>query len=93
MEITYDPAKRALTLEDRGIDFANAAEVFRGLTLTIEDDRFDYGEVRYQTIGLLNRLVVMVVWTSRGAARHIISMRMCNVKERKAYQGQVDRSR
>ena len=55
--------------------------VFAGKTLTLEDDRFDYGETRYQTYGLLGERVVMVVWTPRGDARHIISMRHCHDKE------------
>jgi uncharacterized protein len=30
MGITFDPAKRARTLAERGLDFADAAEVFAG---------------------------------------------------------------
>jgi uncharacterized DUF497 family protein len=30
MEISYDPAKRAATLEERGLDFVDAPEVFSG---------------------------------------------------------------
>ncbi|MHB9879821.1 BrnT family toxin [Pacificimonas sp. ICDLI1SI03] len=81
MRVSYDPAKRAKTLAERGLDFADAAEVFAGLTATIEDDRQDYGETRYQTYGLLKGRLVMLVWTERGAGRHIISMRKCNERE------------
>jgi uncharacterized DUF497 family protein len=45
------------------------------------DDRKDYGEVRHQTYGFLGNRVVMVVWTDRAQARHIISMRHCNERE------------
>lgn len=89
MEIEYDEEKRALTLEHRGLDFAHAHKVFEGPTLTIEDDRNDYGEARYQTIGQFDGKSVMVVWTPRGDARRIISMRECNAKEREAYQRAV----
>jgi uncharacterized protein len=41
MEITFDQAKRDLTLKHRGLDFARAGEVFAGRTATIVDDRFD----------------------------------------------------
>ena len=92
MQITWHDEKRALTLELRGLDFADAAEVFAGVTLTVEDDRKDYGEVRFQTIGRMGEAVVMVVWTLRGDARHVISMRRCNERERERYQEQVDRS-
>jgi uncharacterized DUF497 family protein len=85
MELEYDDEKRALTLEHRGLDFAHADRVFEGKTITLEDDRIDYGEARFQTIGHLDGEAVMVVWTQRGEARRIISMRKCNAQERAAY--------
>lgn len=81
MKITCDPAKRERTLRERGIDFFDAAKVFSGRTLTLMDDRIDYGEVRYQTYGFLGGRVVMVVWTDRAPARHVISMRHCHERE------------
>lgn len=86
MKITFNPAKRNETFLERGLAFEDAAIVFAGDTLTVEDARRDYGEVRYRTIGFLAGEVVMVVWTPRGAARRVISMRMCNAKERAVYQ-------
>jgi uncharacterized DUF497 family protein len=82
VRITFDPAKRAATLAQRGLDFADAADVFGGLTLTLLDERRDYGEDRYQTYGLLGGRLVMVVWTPRGQDRHVISMRKCNEREK-----------
>ncbi len=90
MEISFHDEKRQKTLEERGLDFADAAEVFSGAVLTIEDDRRDYGERRFQSIGRLKDTVVMLVWTPRNAARHIISMRRCNDHERSRYQQAVD---
>ncbi|MBS1164198.1 MAG: hypothetical protein H6R00_223 [Proteobacteria bacterium] len=81
MKITCDPVKRETTLKERELDFFDAATVFMGRTQTLEDDRFDYGETRYQSYGLLGERVVMIVWTPRGEARHIISMRHCHDKE------------
>ena len=79
MEITFDPAKRELTRRHRGLDFARAGEVFDGRTATIADERFDYGETRFITAGHLDDR--LMVWTQRGNARHIISMRHCHAKE------------
>lgn len=79
--ITCDPLKRQWTLENRGIDFMDAAQVFAGPTLTLEDDRQDYGEARFQSYGFLDQRLVMIVWTPRGDARHIISMRHCHERE------------
>ena len=42
----WDEAKRRLNLQKHGIDFADAAKIFRGLTFTAEDDREAYGERR-----------------------------------------------
>jgi uncharacterized DUF497 family protein len=55
------PEKRALILAARGTDFDDAVHVFAGTALTVEDDRKDYGEKRYLTMGpLKGRLVVVV---------------------------------
>ena len=86
MGITFDPAKRAKTLAERGLDFEDEAKVFTGLTLTLLDDRQDYGELRFQTYGLLDSRLVMVIWTPRGADRHVMSMRKCNVREKTRFQ-------
>ena len=74
-----------MTLAERGLDFEQAETVFSGATLTLLDDREDYGEPRFQTYGLLGRRLVMVVWTPRGADRHVISMRKCNAREKARY--------
>jgi hypothetical protein len=86
VEITFDPAKRQAALGQRGLDFADAAIVFAGPTITVQDARRDYGETRFQTIGFLAGRMVMVVWTPRNRARHVISMRKCNDREKAIYQ-------
>jgi uncharacterized DUF497 family protein len=86
VKITFDPAKREATLVERGLDFADAEAIFAGRELTVEDTRRNYGEPRFQTVGCLAGRMVMVVWTPRGEARHIISMRKCNVKEQARYR-------
>jgi uncharacterized DUF497 family protein len=85
MEIRFDPAKRGWTLAERGLDFADAAEVFRGHTYDWVDDRFDYGETRMVTVGYLRKRMMVVVWTERDDVRHVISMRKANVREKARY--------
>lgn len=85
MAILFDPVKRLLTLEQRGLDFSDAGQVFDGPHLTIEDDRIDYRETRYFTVGFLNERLVVLVWTPRGDDQRIISMRKANDREQKAY--------
>ncbi|MCE8438349.1 BrnT family toxin [Rhodovulum sulfidophilum] len=85
MRIEFDQSKRDNTLEARGLDMADAAEVFDGPHMTVEDDRIDYGEARFITIGFMLGRMVVLVWTERGRARRIISMRKANGREQKAY--------
>ena len=85
MTIEFDEAKRAATLEARGLDMARAGEVLAGATLTVEDARRDYGEDRFITIGFLDDVMVVLVWTPRDGAYRIISIRKANEQERTLY--------
>jgi len=85
MDIEFDPAKRKAILDTRKLDMADAGKIFDGPTLTVQDDRKDYGEFRYITIGRLKSRTVVLVWTPRGEVRRIISLRKANGKEQKAY--------
>lgn len=89
MDIQYDEAKRAKTLEERGLDFADAVLVFGGLVYTVTDSRREYGEVRNITYGLIDGDMVVIVWTLRGEARRIISMRCANEREQAKFQGRL----
>ena len=81
MRITYDPAKRAKTLAERGLDFEDATLVFAGVTLEVEDSRKDYGETRIICFGLLEGRMVVVGYVPRGEDRHVFSMRKANARE------------
>lgn len=81
MRVTFDPEKRDRTLEETGLDFDDAAVVFAGVTLEIEDMRQDYGEVRIICYGYLAGRMVVVGYTPRGADRHVFSMRKANARE------------
>ena len=90
MRITYDPAKRAKTLAERGLDFDDAPKVFAGTHLTIEDDRRDYGETRWIVFGWLDGRMVVLVWTPRDDSRRIISMRKAKDDEIQTYQASLE---
>lgn len=85
MEITFDPVKRDKTLRERKLDFLRAVEIFEGPNYRFVDDRLDYGEERIVTIGYLDERMMVVVWTLRGSARHVISMRKANDREKVRY--------
>jgi len=85
MNVEFDPLKREKTLKDRGVDFACAAEVFAGRHYTAPDLRQEYSEQRFITVGLLESRMVVLVWTPRGEARRIVSMRKANDREQARY--------
>ena len=83
MPITFDPIKRDKALSERGLDFEDAALIFAGITLEVEDTRKDYGETRVICYGMLEGRMVVVGYTPRGADRHVFSMRKANEREQK----------
>jgi uncharacterized DUF497 family protein len=90
VDIAFDSAKRDKALAERGLDFARAAEVFDGHHFTAPDLRQNYSEDRYITVGRLKGRMVVMVWTPRGAAGRIISMRKANDREQARYQARLD---
>jgi uncharacterized DUF497 family protein len=83
--VTWDEAKRRENLQKHGIDFVGAERLFFEHTVTLEDDRFDYGERRFITFGLLAGRVLAVVHTEQDDAIRIISMRKATRREEKSY--------
>lgn len=81
MEVEFDPAKRAVTLHERGLDFVDAPRLFDGRTVTIRDDRIDYGEERWVSFGWLDGEATVIVYTWRGATMRVISMRRAHQEE------------
>ena len=90
MKISFDEAKRRLTLEMRGLDFAKAGEIFDGTEFTWIDDRQDYGEIRSNSFGKLDGRLVSVTWTLRDGECRIISMRRANERENARYRENLD---
>lgn len=80
----WDENKRVLNLEKHKIDFIDAIEVFTDLSrIEAESERGD--ELRYQTIGAVNDVVLLVVYTYRAGTVRLISARRASKNEREAY--------
>ncbi len=86
---SWDETKRSANLRKHGIDFRDAPKIFRGFTLTAEDDRETYGERRFLTLGLLEDQVVPVAHTERGKDIRIISIRKATKHEARFYFSQI----
>ena len=85
----WDEGKRSKNLQKHGIDFADAPRIFDGFTLTAEDTRYDYGEQRFLTLGLLDGHAVSVTHTESGEEVRIISIRRATRHETHFYLSQV----
>jgi uncharacterized DUF497 family protein len=73
VQYEWDEAKRQSNIQKHGIDFIGIENVFAGETVTILDDRIDYGETRFVTVGLLNGLALVVTHTETDEVIRIIS--------------------
>ena len=86
MRYRWDEAKCVSNLKKHRLDFADAEIVFDGLTLTFEDDRFDYDEQRFITIGLLDGQFVVIAHTEEADdVTRIISMRKATKHEERIF--------
>ena len=89
MEFEWDEGKRLANLRRHGIDFVDVSTVFDGDTVTVEDDRYSYGEQRFVAFGLLQGRVVAVVHTERDDLTRIISARKATKYEQRTYFEQL----
>jgi uncharacterized protein len=85
MRFEWDEKKRRINIRKHGIDFADVPAIFELDTVTVIDDRFEYGEIRYQTLGLLKSRVIVVVHTESETVIRIISPRKATKYEEEIY--------
>ncbi len=89
MRFEWDENKRLINIRKHGIDFADVPSMFELDTVTVIDDRFEYGETRYQTLGLLKTRIIMVVHTESETVIRIISARKANKYEEETYFNEI----
>lgn len=90
MRYCYDPQKRAGNLRKHGYDFDDARLVIESdRTVTFEDQRFDYGEQRFVTLGLLRGDVVVIATAETEEEIRLISMRKAERHEQEIYFSRV----
>jgi uncharacterized DUF497 family protein len=89
MRLSYDPAKSELNKAKRGLAFDLAEEFDWDSAMIVEDRRRDYEERRYQALGSFGEHLYMLVFTPRGGAVHVISLRRANHRERTRYARQA----
>ena len=85
MRFEWDEAKRRINLTRHGIDFLDIPPVFDGLTADLVDERYNYGEERLFTLGLLNGEVVAIGYTQNGDLIRLITARRASRNEEIKY--------
>lgn len=86
MQFEWDSDKANLNAEKHGIRFELAALVFLDEDrLTAVDDRFDYGEERFITMGHIENRLHVVVYVETEDIIRIISARKANRREQERY--------
>jgi len=93
MDFERDEHKDRANRRKHGVSFVEAREIFEGPVLTWLDDRQDYGEERYLSIGALSQSAVIVVThTHRNGKTRLISARRANRKERTLYHAYLEKA-
>lgn len=86
MEFEWDEAKRVSNLEKHGVDFVKVGRMFRNPTLTKLDDRKDYKEKRFISLGTVDGEIYCVTHTERNDKIRIISAWKGGRKEYEQYK-------
>jgi uncharacterized protein len=85
--IFEDAKKNRANIRKHGLDFADAAEIFRSALVVEPEIREDYGEKRWRGIGMTRGRTAVVIFTERSSEIiRIISLRKANHEERKEYE-------
>lgn len=93
----WDPAKERANVRKHGVDFELARRVFDDPDAVSDLDRIESGEYRWQIIGLVNGVAILLVaYTIRdnsGAETiRIISARRASKSEKRRYEREINKS-
>jgi len=90
-DISFDPAKNAANLRERGLPFSLVKDEFDWASAhVVEDKRRDYGERRYRALGFIGTRLHAVVYTQRATVMHVISLRKANRREARRYAAKAE---
>ncbi|HYF98233.1 MAG TPA: BrnT family toxin [Coxiellaceae bacterium] len=84
LDFEWDENKRLSNLKKHGVDFSDAIQVFEDV-MRIEQLLVCKNEERYQVVGVVDEIVLFVVYTVRSHKKRIISARRASRNERRKY--------
>jgi uncharacterized protein len=79
---TFDPAKNTANIAKHGLELAFGVQVLADPCAAEEiDDRMDYGETRWNVLGMVGGVVYVLTYVDRDDGPHFISVRRGAPKE------------
>lgn len=84
MDVEFDAGKDAINIAVHGMSLVRGADMDMDTALVVIDDRRDYGEVRYNALGLIDGRLHAMTFTVRESVR-IISLRKANAREQRRF--------
>ena len=89
----WDDEKNRKNVEKHGIDFETAKRIFDSPIVSRRDERKDYNEIRYVSIGIIDQVaIIVVVHTNRQDRIRLISARPASRRERRIYYEQIQKT-
>jgi len=85
VRVSYDPAKNARNIRERGLSFDSAAGFVFDTAMYAADERHEYGETRFVAVGMLADGLHVLCFTEEPDGIRIISFRRANAREVKRY--------
>ncbi len=86
MRYEWDEQKRRDNLTKHGVDFIDTVDFWWDSALISPDTRANYSETRFKALGIIGNRLHCLVYTVRGGAIRIISLRKANKRERGKYE-------
>ena len=90
-QFEWDEGKRLSNIEERGVDFRDAALIFEGPVIVKEDTRENYDEQRFRALGKVDDDCYVVAYTLRDSTCRIISAWKVDEDGRKRYEETLSR--
>ena len=86
-----DESKRRNTRKSRGLNFAYMVLFDWDTALTRTDNRWDYGEARFSSIGFIKDRLHVCIWCWRGDVVRMISLRKASDNEQAMFRKVIHR--
>lgn len=93
MPISFDPRKNERNITQHGLPFGLVEEFEWDSALVVEDTRKEYGERRFQALGLIMGRLHVVVFTPRAGLVHVISLPKANRRDVKPMKRETTKKR